>query len=69
MFGLYGQKKLLLAFEYALILSQSAQNLEVELSPEIVKKMEEIIIKEFDKSPTRLSVDMTANVLAAFEPK
>jgi hypothetical protein len=66
---MFNQEKLLLSFEYGLIFSQTAQELGIKLSPEIVKRMEEIIMKEFDKDPTRLSIDMIANIMAALEPK
>jgi hypothetical protein len=66
----FGKKKLLLAFEYALILSQTAKELGIILTPEIAKKMEEIIKKEFPwKTPERLSIDMVVNIMSALEPK
>jgi len=66
----YDKKKLLLAFEYGVILSEAAKNLNRELSPNIVKNMEEIIFKEFHKkTASKLSVEMQLNILAAFETK
>lgn len=67
---IYSQKKLLLSFEYGLIFSETAKSRGIELTPELVNKMEEIISGEFKKkSPTRLSVDMIPNILASFETK
>ena len=66
--SLFGKKKLLLAFEYGVILSQVAKEHNVELTPEIVKRAEQVLINEFQtKSPTKLAVEMTPNILAIFE--
>lgn len=70
MFKFYSEKKLLLAFEYGVILADMARTMNKELSKEAVTRLEEIIKKEFTKkNPTRLSVDMVVNILAALEPK
>jgi hypothetical protein len=67
---LYSNKKLLLAFEYGLMLSETAKGMKVKLTPEIVARLETIIQKEFvKKSPTKLAVDMTVNILASYETK
>jgi len=67
---IYSKKKLLLAFEYGVILSEVAKEKNIPLTSEITGRMEEIIKKEFiKKNPTRLSVDMIVNILASFEPK
>jgi hypothetical protein len=64
----FGKKKLLLAFEYGVILSETAKEKGVELTPEIVRKAEEMILSEFPgKTPTRLSIETLANILAMFE--
>lgn len=61
-------KKLLLAFEYGIILSNVAKAMDVELTTEIVKRAEDMIINEFKgKSPTKLATDMHPNLLSIFE--
>lgn len=65
---LHSNKKLRLAVEYGVILSETAKNRGVELTPEMVKKMEEIVLNEFkNKSATRVAIEMTPNILAVFE--
>lgn len=65
---IYTTKKLLLAVEYGIILSETAKKKGVKLTPEIVKKMEEIIENEFSrKSTQRVGLDMLPNILAVFE--
>ena len=65
---LYNNKKLLLAFEYGLILSETARGMEKVVSPEIIKRMEKIILKEFHKkNSTQIACDMLPNILASFE--
>lgn len=70
MFFIFGKNKFLLAFEYGLLLSECAKNLNIEITPEISKKMEDIILKEFPwTSPLVLSKNMITNILAALEPR
>lgn len=70
MFKLYSEKKLILAFEYGVILSDILKDSNKEISKGAVKRLEEIIRKEFPKkNPTKLSVEMIVNILAAIEPK
>lgn len=65
----YGNKKLRLAFEYGLVLSESAKGQNKEVTSEMMKRGEEILVKEFSsKSPTRLSTEMIPNILAMMEP-
>ena len=65
---IFGKQKLLLAFEYGVVLRDTVAEMGVELTPEMVRKAEEMILNEFPgKSPTRLSVDMLTNLLAMFE--
>ncbi len=66
---IYLNKKLLLAFEYGVILGQTAKERGIELTPEMVKKMEEIITNEFSrKSTSKVALEMEPNILAVFEP-
>lgn len=65
---IFGRKKLLLAFEYGVILSQVAQEQKVEVTPEMVKKAEVMIENEFrNKTPTKIAVEMEPNILSIFE--
>ena len=68
MFNLFNKQKLLLSFEYGLILSEVAKQKKIELTSELVKKVEIMIENEFKKkSPTKLSTEMEVNILAVFE--
>lgn len=65
---LFGKKKLLLAFEYGIVLSTVIRDQGKELTPEIVARCEEIIEKEFTaKSSNRVALDMIPNLLASIE--
>jgi len=65
---LFSNKKLLLAIEYGVVLSETAKKRNVQLTPEMVTKMEEIVSKEFkSKSVERVGLDMIPNILAVFE--
>jgi len=67
-FPLFGKRKLLLSFEYGVILAQAALENKVELTPELIAKAEEMIIGEFSKKDaTRVAVDMVPNILSVFE--
>lgn len=66
---LYSNKKLLLALEYGIILSEVAKSSGTDLTPEMIKKMEEIVLNEFPKHKAMtLAVEMDPNILAVFEP-
>lgn len=65
---LFGKKKLLLSFEYGVILAQTALENKAELTPELIEKAEEMILGEFSKGDaTRIAVDMVPNILSVFE--
>jgi len=67
---LYGKQKLLLAFEYGVILSDVAKDRKIPLTNEMVTRCEEIIEKEFTaKSSNRVALDMVPNILASLEIK
>ncbi len=67
---LYGKKKLILSFEYGIILSQVAKERGIELTMELIARCEEIIEKEFTaKSTNRVALDMVPNLLASIETK
>lgn len=65
---LFGKKKLLLAFEYGVILADVAKQKGIEVTPELMKRAEIVIENEFRvQTPTTLSVQMVQNLLAIFE--
>jgi len=65
----FGKEKLILAIEYGIILSETAKARNIKLTPEMVKKMEEIVLNEFkNKSASRVALEMEPNILAVFEP-
>lgn len=65
---LFGRKKLLLAFEYGVIMAETAVAQKVPLTPQLIEKAERMIEGEFRiQTPTRLAVDIVPNVLTAFE--
>ncbi len=67
---LYGDKKLITAFEYGLMLGDVAKGLKIKVSNEIADKLEKIILKEFKtKGWKQLSGEMGYNILAALEPE
>ena len=67
---IYSNKKLITAFEYGINMAVSSREMKEGLSIEVVRRMEDIILKEFpDKNWKELNRDMTVNILAAFEPK
>ena len=66
--GCFRAQKLLLSFEYGVILSQVAKDRGVELTPEIVKRAEGVIIDAFCRyNPTQLAVEMEPIILSIFE--
>jgi len=67
---LHSNKKLLLAFEWGVILADVAKKHKVKLTPEIIKRAEDIILKEFkEKSPSKLAGEMEIIILSIFETK
>lgn len=65
---LYRPKKLLLAFEYGVMLSQVAQKQGVELTPEIVERAERMIYSEFTRNDDQfLATRAVPNILSVFE--
>lgn len=65
---IFQKRKLLLAFEYGIMISEVATRNKIELTPEMIVRAEEIMLKEFSsKNPQRIAVDMTVNTLAVFE--
>ena len=64
----YGNKKLRLAFEYGVAIADVAKENGVSITPELIKRAEEIIVSEFSqKSATKVACEMVPNLLAVFE--
>lgn len=64
---IYGNKKLIAAFEFGLNLSDVAGK---DLNKEMVLRAEDILVKELStKSHRRFVLDTIPNILAAIEPK
>lgn len=65
---LFNKEKTILAFEYAIVLLETAKKQKIKLTPELIKKAEDMIENEFSQNgPTRLAVDMIPNILSLFE--
>lgn len=67
-FKLYSEQELLLSFEYGLVISESAKEMKVEITPDISRKAEIMIVGEFSsKSSQELADQMIPNILSVFE--
>lgn len=65
---IYGNKKLRLAFEYGVALSNTMHEMGKELNGDICTRAEEIIVKEFStKSAFKVANEMIPNLLASIE--
>lgn len=66
----FGKKKLLLAFEYSAVLHDSAHELGITITPEIIERAEILVLNEFkNKGKERLALEMIPNIMAILEPK
>jgi len=66
----FNQTKLKLAFEYGVTIADVAKQNNVEVTPELIARAEEILIKEFSsKSASKVACEMIPNILATFETK
>lgn len=64
----YNKKKVLLALEFGLAISEVAKKMEVELTKEIVERAENIFLSELKtRSDQQIANDFTALILASFE--
>ena len=69
-FPFYSEEKLRLAFEYGLSISETAHEMKVELTPEIVTRGEDILVDVCSYETAQdVAVNMVPNILATFEPK
>jgi len=67
-FPSFGKKKLLLAFEYGLVLSETARSRGIELTAEHVERAETMLINEFQSfNASRLAGHMVPNIMTVFE--
>ena len=58
-----------LAFEYGVVLTETARNLNMEVNSDLVKRMEEVINGEFPgHTPEYLGVHMIPLIMAALQP-
>lgn len=64
----FGKQKLLLAFEYGLIIAKTAQDMKVEMTPELIERAEKMMLNEAKtQSTTTLATQMVPNILSVFE--
>jgi hypothetical protein len=64
----YSREKLLLAFEYGVLLTQVAQQEGIEIDVTFMEKAEKMIEGEFaTQTPTHLATQITPNILSVFE--
>jgi hypothetical protein len=68
--SLHSNQKLLLAFEYGVILTQTVQKLGFELTEDQMISAERMILTEFkENDATTIAQQMLPNILAILEPK
>lgn len=66
----YSKKKLLLSFEFAVVLSDVAKQMNIDMTQDIVMRAEELLLKELGHgSADKFACDMQVFVLAVLEPK
>lgn len=64
----FRKKKLLLAFEYGVIMCETARERGIEVTKEMVARAEEMIENEFvNNDVTHCAMQMLPNVLSVFE--
>ncbi len=69
-FAYYDKSKAMLAFEFAIVLSDVAKELKIEMTPDIVIRAENLLEKELGfKSPIDFACHMSVYALAILEPK
>lgn len=67
-FGSEREKKMLLAFEYGLNLSEVAREMKIELTKEHVERAEKMMVSEFaNNTASFLAGNMVPNLLTVFE--
>lgn len=65
---IYTNKQVRLAFEFGMILSETAKGMNVELTPKIVERAENIIINELrTRTASQVACDMVPLIMTSFE--
>ena len=65
---LYSKKEMVMMLEYGFTLSQVAQERGLKLSPEVIQRCEDILLKELKRKGYRqVTLEMVPNILASFE--
>ncbi len=65
---LFGKKKLLLSFEYGLIIAKLAEEHKVEVTPELIARAEAMLLGEArTQSAAHMAVNTIPNLLSVFE--
>ena len=69
-FYIYGNRKLIAALEYGLVIGDVAKNNNITITEEMVSNIENMIINEFSsKNVEKLAVEMIPNILSCFDTK
>lgn len=69
-FSWYSKKKAMLAFEFATVLADTASQLGVPMTRELVAEAEKLLERELGHStPTHFACNMNVYVLAILKPK
>lgn len=64
---LFGRKKLLLAFEYGLIIARLAEEHKVPLTAELIERAEKMLENEArTRSASKMATDIIPNIISVF---
>ena len=64
----FDKEKILLAFEYGVVLGDVARDMGVSMDPELIKRAEAMIEGEFkNQTASHLSTNIVPNIMTAFE--
>ena len=67
---IYSKKEMLMMFEYGMTLSNVAKDMNITLTPEVAKRLEDILLKELRiKGWKKVTLETLPNILASFETK
>ena len=65
---IYSKKEMLMMFEYGFTLSEVAKDRGMKLTPEVIQRCEDILLKELKlKDWKQVTLEMIPNNLASFE--
>jgi hypothetical protein len=68
--NIFGKQKLLMALEFGVAISESAKSLNVEVTPEMIKNAEYLLLEECRTGTAeKFACNMIAYVLAVLQPK